>query len=123
MNRKVSHMAITFGATTIRAVPGAAARFKRIVVVLAIAVAAVLIAPYATANNATANDATAAPSSALTSSDVWTVAQGETLWSIGAAVAGPGESIRDTVNEIKSLNALESTALRVGDQLLVPVVG
>ena len=117
-------MAITFGATTIRAVPGTAARFKRIVVVLAVAVAAVLIAPYATANDATANDATASdtasPSSASTASDVWTVAQGETLWSIGAAVAGPGESIRDTVNEIKSLNALESTALRVGDQLLVP---
>ena len=105
-------MAITFGATTIRAVPGTAARFKRIVVVLAVAVAAVLIAPYATANDS------AVPSTST--SDVWTVAQGDTLWSIGAAVAEPGESIRDTVNDIKALNALESTALRVGDQLLVP---
>ena len=107
-------MAITFGEMTIKAMPGTAARFKRFAVVLAIAIAAVLIAPYATANDSPAT------SSATSSSDVWTVGQGETLWSIAAQVAAPGESTRDTVDQIKSLNALESSAIRVGDQLLVP---
>ena len=104
-------MAITFGETTITAMPGTVTRFKRLAVVLAIAIAAVWIAPYATASD----------SSSPSTADVWTVGEGQTLWSIAAEVAAPGETTRETVDQIKSLNALESSAIRVGDQLLVPL--
>lgn len=105
-------MAITMGAVTIRAVPGAAARAKRAAFVVAIALVGAFVAPYAMASG------TDTP--AAVHADTWTVASGETLWSIASAITEPGDSVRDTVDDIKALNALESSAIAAGQQLLIP---
>lgn len=50
----------------------------------------------------------------------YTVAPGETLWSIAASVAGPGEDVRDVIAELERLNGLGGAGLQAGQQLLVP---
>ncbi len=108
-------MAITLGDVTITAIPTAAARAKRVLVVLLMIAVIAWIAP-----RAMASDSSDAGGAGTWTTDTWTVAHGETLWSIAAAYTGPGENVRDTLDEIMALNALESTAIRTGDQLLVP---
>lgn len=103
-------MAITVGSVTIRPTPGAAARAKRAVLVLGLLVAVVVGAPHAMASE----------SPSAVPADTWTVAEGETLWSIATAITKPGEDVRSTLEVIKGLNALQSTAIRAGDQLLIP---
>jgi Tfp pilus assembly protein FimV len=49
-----------------------------------------------------------------------TVAPGDTLWSIAGEVA-PGTDRRDTVARILELNARESSGVRAGDSIAVPV--
>jgi Tfp pilus assembly protein FimV len=49
-----------------------------------------------------------------------TVAPGETLWSIAGEVA-PDADRRDTVARILDLNALESSGVRAGQRIAVPV--
>jgi LysM repeat protein len=49
-----------------------------------------------------------------------TVAPGDTLWSIAGEVA-PQADRRDTVDEIRELNALTGSALHVGQRLAVPL--
>ncbi len=49
-----------------------------------------------------------------------TVAQGETLWSIAGALANGGD-LRSLVDEIVSVNSLESFNLQTGQKLRVPV--
>jgi hypothetical protein len=105
-------MAITVGEVTIRPMPGAAARLRRIGVVLAMLVAVAFAAPYAMASDT--------PSAVPV--DTWTVAEGETLWSIATAITEPGKDVRATLSAIKGLNALESSAIRAGDQLLIPAL-
>lgn len=53
--------------------------------------------------------------------DVYTVGAGETLWSIAAGQAAPGQDVRDVVHELTVLNELPSSSLAAGQQLLVPV--
>lgn len=48
------------------------------------------------------------------------VGAGDTLWEIAADVAEPGE-IRQMVYRIEELNALDGSALAVGQELAVPV--
>ncbi|HEX5535251.1 MAG TPA: LysM peptidoglycan-binding domain-containing protein [Actinomycetales bacterium] len=48
-----------------------------------------------------------------------TVAPGDTLWSIASSVSDEGD-VRDTIAEIRDLNALRSSELLVGQELLVP---
>jgi LysM repeat protein len=48
-----------------------------------------------------------------------TVAPGDTLWSIATSVSDRGD-VRDTIAEIRDLNALRSSELLVGQDLLVP---
>jgi len=48
-----------------------------------------------------------------------TVAPGDTLWSIASSVSHQGD-VRDTIAEIRDLNALRSSELLVGQELLVP---
>jgi hypothetical protein len=50
----------------------------------------------------------------------YTVAPGETLWSIAASVATPGEDVRDVIAELEELNGLPGAGLQAGQQLLVP---
>ncbi len=49
-----------------------------------------------------------------------TVAQGETLWSLAGALANGGD-LRSLVDEIVSVNSLESFNLQAGQKLRVPV--
>jgi hypothetical protein len=53
--------------------------------------------------------------------DTYTVGSGETLWSIAAAFAAPGEDVREVVDELSALNGMTGSALDAGDQILVPV--
>ena len=48
-----------------------------------------------------------------------TVHAGETLWSVAQRVA-PGHDLRDVVEQIRTLNHLDSVAVQVGQQLLLP---
>lgn len=48
------------------------------------------------------------------------VRQGDTLWGIAAAVADPGEDVRDVLTRIAALNDLDGSHLAVGQELLLP---
>jgi hypothetical protein len=48
-----------------------------------------------------------------------TVQQGETLWAVAQRIA-PGNDPREVVAQIRRINHLPSSALRVGQQLLLP---
>jgi LysM repeat protein len=48
------------------------------------------------------------------------VGQGDTLWQIASQVAPPGET-RAMVHQIEELNALDGSALTVGQEIAVPV--
>ncbi|WP_420113955.1 LysM peptidoglycan-binding domain-containing protein [Pseudactinotalea sp.] len=52
--------------------------------------------------------------------DVVTVSSGDSLWSIAASVATPGEDVRDLMSEIAELNGLTGTTIVAGQQLTVP---
>lgn len=110
-------MAITVGDVTITAMPGAGARARRFFVVVVMLAVVAFVAPRAMASDS--SDALAG----TWTTDTWTVAEGETLWSIATAYTSPGGNVRETVNQIIAINALESTAIRTGDQLLVPTRG
>ena len=47
------------------------------------------------------------------------VGQGDTLWQIAAQVAKPGQT-REMVHQIEELNALDGSALSVGQEIAVP---
>lgn len=49
------------------------------------------------------------------------VAPGETLWQIAAAVAEPGDDVRDVVGDLVRLNALPDSSLLAGQTIVVPV--
>jgi LysM repeat protein len=49
-----------------------------------------------------------------------TVQQGETLWAVAQRIA-PDNDPREVVAQIRRINHLESSSLRVGQQLLLPV--
>ena len=51
-----------------------------------------------------------------------TVLPGDTLWSVAQRLA-PDNDTRQVVAQIKRLNHLHSSALRAGQQLLLPAVG
>ncbi len=115
-------MAITVGDVTITAMPGAGARARRFFVVVVMLAVVAFVAPRAMASDS--SDALAGTWTTDTwTTDTWTVAEGETLWSIATAYTSPGGNVRETVNQIIAINALESTAIRTGDQLLVPTRG
>lgn len=48
------------------------------------------------------------------------VGEGDTLWAIASEVAKPGE-VREMVHQIEELNALNGSALSVGQEIAVPV--
>ncbi|MGI8644833.1 MAG: LysM peptidoglycan-binding domain-containing protein [Nocardioides sp.] len=53
-------------------------------------------------------------------SSVVMVAPGETLWDIASRITPSGDDVRDTMYDIKRLNALESSALDAGQRIRVP---
>ncbi|WP_205471601.1 LysM peptidoglycan-binding domain-containing protein [Nocardioides sp. SYSU D00038] len=50
------------------------------------------------------------------------VSSGDTLWDIAASLAADGE-VREVMEQIKRLNALESGSLSAGQRILVPAGG
>jgi LysM domain len=52
--------------------------------------------------------------------EVVMVAPGETLWDIASRITPSGDDVRDTMYDIKRLNALSSSALDAGQRIRVP---
>lgn len=48
------------------------------------------------------------------------VTGGESLWTIAAGIAAPGQDVRDVVAQIVELNSLEGEIVVAGQQLVVP---
>lgn len=92
-----------------------AARAKRTVVVLVLLAAAIVVGP-----QAFANDASADVSVGTTASETYTVMPGDTLWVIASSITPAGNDVQETVGAIQRLNVLESSALRAGQELLLP---
>jgi LysM repeat protein len=98
---------------SVRVVNSPKMRARRWTAVLVMAIAAVIVAPQAFAQGP--NEASG--------SDTYVVAAGETLWSIAQAITPSSGDVRDTVATVKSMNMLESSSIRAGDQLLIPIYG
>lgn len=90
------------------------------VVVLLAAIAVVLVLLAATALGSTGGDATAAGEVAFTTHRV---ASGDTLWDIAADHTDPGDDVRRTVHEIRSLNDLDGSIIQPGQVLRIPHSG
>ena len=96
--------------------PAARARRKaiaRIALVALVLAALAIIAPRAIAGDE------AGP---VVAHDTYTVAQGESLWSIASALTAPGDQVRETMNELKTLNAMSSGSLQAGQQIAIPAL-
>ena len=89
-----------------------------VMAVLAVCVAAVaVLAPAATPASQATTGATGTTGTAVTEV---VVTPGVTLWEIAAAVAGPGQDVRDVIAEIREMNDLESSGVVAGQELVVP---
>ena len=88
------------------------ARLRRTVVLAVLIAAGAVFGP-----QAFATDETAPP----VQLDTYTVGTGETLWSIAANLTPEGRDVRETLAEIKSVNALTGSALQAGQQILLPL--
>ncbi|WP_430867038.1 LysM peptidoglycan-binding domain-containing protein [Demequina aurantiaca] len=91
-----------------------AARAKRAGFVVVLLAMAVVVGPQAFANSS-ADDA-----SAVVNADTYTVMPGDTLWVIANSITPSGDDVRETVGAIQRLNVMESSALRAGEELLLP---
>lgn len=85
-----------------------------LMLVVAFAAAAIIVAPKALADDA---------STAVGTTDSYVVAEGDTLWSIAQSLTPEDGDVRDTVATIKDMNLLESSAIGIGDQLVIPLAG
>lgn len=94
-----------------------AARAKRAASVVVLLGIAVVVGPQAFANDDSADVAATA-----VHAQTYTVASGDTLWGIASAMTRPGDDVSEAVSAIQRLNVMESSALRAGDQLLLPMV-
>ena len=98
---------------SVRVVKTTQMRARRWTATLVLGLVALVVAPQAFAQGASSPSA----------SDMYVVAEGETLWSIAEAITPLSGDVRDTVETVKSMNLLESANIRPGDQLLVPIYG
>ena len=89
-----------------------------VMAVLVVGVAAVAVLASAPTTASPASTGGGSRSAGVVTTEV--VAPGETLWEIAAAVAAPGEDVRDVIVEIREMNDLESSGLVVGQELVVP---
>ena len=87
------------------------ARLRRFVVVAALMAAAAVFGPQAFASSGEGDPAALA---------TYTVASGETLWSIASSLTPAGDDVRETMAQIQRLNAMSGSQLEAGDQLVVP---
>ena len=98
---------------SVRPLPSAAGRARRVTLVLVVLTLIALLAPRAFAGS---------ESTDVMAFDTYTVAQGESLWSIAAALTGPGEDVHDTISELQTLNAMGDSSLRAGEQIYIPAL-
>ncbi|MBU2694690.1 hypothetical protein CCO04_06305 [Pimelobacter sp. 30-1] len=92
-------------------------RRGRLVVFLFALTAVVAAAIWLAAGSAASRDAAPAPAEV----DVITVAPGDTLWDIASdAAATTGDDVRDMMQRIEQLNALDGGTVYVGQDLRVP---
>ncbi len=91
-------------------------RRGRVVVFVAVTALVMLVAVFLGATSV----ATDSTGGAGQQTEVIMVDAGQTLWSIAADLAADGE-VRDMVNQISQLNALDSAMLMAGQELHVPV--
>ena len=49
------------------------------------------------------------------------VQPGDTLWTIAADLADPGEDVRAVISEVRRFNDLESSSLSIGQVLSIPL--
>lgn len=68
----------------------------------------------------TSQQATAGAEVSTVPAQTVVVLPGDTLWSVAEGVAAPGEDVRDVVAQISDLNALSSSQVLVGQELVVP---
>lgn len=87
------------------------ARLRRTITLSILIVAAAVFGPQAFANDESA------PPAQL---DTYTVGYGDTLWSIAANLTPEGRDVRDTMAEIKKVNAMSRSQLQAGEQILLP---
>lgn len=52
---------------------------------------------------------------------LWTVNEGDTLWSIARDYLPQGRDIREYIYEIKEINQLQTSNIRIGQQLQIPI--
>ncbi|MFN3865318.1 MAG: LysM peptidoglycan-binding domain-containing protein [Demequina sp.] len=97
----------------VRPLPTRAGRARRVTLVLLAILIVALLAPRAFAGT---------DSSEVIAFDTYTVAQGESLWSIAAAITGPGEDVRETISQLQTLNAMGDSSLRAGEQIYIPAL-
>ncbi|WP_084130036.1 LysM peptidoglycan-binding domain-containing protein [Demequina sp. NBRC 110055] len=90
-----------------------ARRRRRTLAAVVVAIAVAIVGP-----QAVAGDEPGTP----VAFDTYAVAPGETLWSIAADLTPAGEDVNETVFAIQELNAKSSSALRAGEQLLIPAL-
>lgn len=62
----------------------------------------------------------ARPDTGATQVISYIVRPGDTLWSYASSITPAGQDVSETVDELISLNNLESGALRAGQRLIVP---
>lgn len=94
------------------------ARARRKAVVRVAFIGAVLAVLAAVAPGAIAGDE---PAPAV-AHDTYTVAQGETLWSIASSLTAPGDQVRETMVRLQNLNAMGGSSLQAGEQIVIPAL-
>jgi Tfp pilus assembly protein FimV len=89
----------------------AKARLRRTITVAVLLGAAAILGPQAFANDAPTDPAEL---------DTYTVAAGETLWSIASDLTPADGDVRETMVAIQRLNAMSGSQLAAGTQLVIP---
>jgi LysM repeat protein len=65
--------------------------------------------------------ATDGSSSVVTPQAHHVVAPGDTLWDIAAIYTDPGDDVRDTIHDIRSVNGMTSSVILVDQVLVIPL--
>jgi hypothetical protein len=109
------HTVVSAAAGEVRGLDGLrlTARGRRVLVGLAVALVSTVMVAWGASAVADAPDR-------AQQVQLRTVAPGETLWQYAASVAEPGDDLRDVVAELKDLNGMRTTALQVGQVVVVP---